>query len=106
MRGPDESVNDARDAANKFISDHEQAARNGYPKGCKDGYGKIPSSALREFGIALHTLTDMTSPAHEGFQIWHDFPEPGGDPIVNHNAMRFGESVQQITSERKREARY
>jgi RHS repeat-associated protein len=84
MRGPDESVNDARDAANKFISDHEQAARNGYPKGCKDGYGKIPSSALREFGIALHTLTDMTSPAHEGFQIWHDFPEPGGDPIVNH----------------------
>src|SRR5260370_35975596 len=26
----------------------------------------------------------MTSPGQEGFQIWHDFPEQGGDPILNH----------------------
>jgi RHS repeat-associated protein len=84
MRGPDESVDHARKLANGFIYEHEQAARNNSPKGCKDGYQKISPGALKEFGIALHTLTDMTSPAHEGFQIWHDFPEQGGDPIVNH----------------------
>ena len=76
MRALGQSIEDARNAANKFISDHEQAARMAYPNGCRDGYGKIPWNALWEFGQALHTLTDMTSPSHEGFQIWHDPPPP------------------------------
>lgn len=31
--------------------------------------GKI-EEAYREFGLALHTLQDATSPAHNGFQVW------------------------------------
>jgi hypothetical protein len=29
-----------------------------------------PLGALHEFGVALHTLQDATSPAHSGFQLW------------------------------------
>jgi RHS repeat-associated protein len=76
MRAAWQSVEDARNAANRFIAYHQQAARNAFPGGCKDGYGKIPWHALWEFGKALHTLMDMTSPSHEGFQIWHDPPGP------------------------------
>jgi RHS repeat-associated protein len=69
----------ARNAANKWIGDRQGAARKAFPNGCKDGYGKIPWNALWEFGKALHTLTDMTSPSHVGFQVWHDPPFPTGN---------------------------
>jgi RHS repeat-associated protein len=78
MRAPWQSIDDARKATNKFISDYEGAARNAFPNGCKDGYGKIPWNALWEFGKALHTLTDMSSPSHQGFQIWNDPPRGDG----------------------------
>ncbi|HEV2826447.1 MAG TPA: RHS repeat-associated core domain-containing protein [Pyrinomonadaceae bacterium] len=81
MRAPWESVEDARKGADKFIRDHQAAARNAFPNGCKDGYGKIPWNALWEFGKALHTLTDMTSPSHAGFQMWQDPARPTGSVL-------------------------
>ena len=37
----------------------------------------MSKEALEEFGKALHTVTDMTSPMHEGFQVWYGIPIPG-----------------------------
>lgn len=76
MRAPWQSVDTARALAHGFIDHHEQLARIVSPNGCRDGYDKIPWNALWEFGKALHTLTDMTSPSHVGFQVWHDPPGP------------------------------
>lgn len=76
-------MEDASNAANRFIKDHQEAARNAFPHGCKDGSGKISWNALWEFGKALHTITDMTSPAHEGFQIWYGPPYPTGNPVLD-----------------------
>jgi RHS repeat-associated protein len=77
MRAPWESVATASRAAYMFIWDHQRAARNAFPRGCQSGSDKLPWNALWEFGKALHTLTDMTSPSHAGFQVWHDpLPPP------------------------------
>jgi RHS repeat-associated protein len=81
--GPGQSERDARDAANNFMTLHEQNARKLAPKGCEGGYQKISGDALYEFGQALHTITDMTSPAHEGFQIWNGPPYPTGIPPID-----------------------
>lgn len=80
--GSGQSEREARDAADNFIKLHEQNARNLAPKGCEGGYQKISGDALYEFGQALHTITDMTSPAHEGFQIWNGPPYPSLIPGV------------------------
>jgi hypothetical protein len=74
--GPDQSVEEARGAAADFMSGHLQKARSLAPEGCKSGCDKIPWNAIWEFGQALHTITDMTSPRHEGFQIWYGPPLP------------------------------
>ena len=58
-------------------------ARSLAPNGCQGGYQKISGDALYEFGQALHTITDMTSPAHEGFQIWYGPPYPTGNPVLD-----------------------
>ncbi len=81
--GPGQSEREARDAADNFIKLHEQNARNLVPKGCEGGYQKISGDALYEFGQALHTITDMTSPAHEGFQIWDGPPYPTSIPPID-----------------------
>jgi len=81
MRAPNQSIEEARRLADDFISGHLQVARNLAPQGCKSGAGKISADAMWEFGQALHTITDMTSPAHAGFQIWYGPPIPTGLPI-------------------------
>jgi RHS repeat-associated protein len=81
--GPNESYDQARRRAEGFISDHIQKAQAASPKGCATGYENIPWNALWEFGKALHTITDMTSPAHEGFQIWYGPPYPTGIGVVD-----------------------
>jgi hypothetical protein len=83
--GPKESVEHARKDAADFMSDHLQKARNLAPR--ESGYEKIPLNALGEFGQALHTITDMTSPVHEGFQIWYGPPYPTG--ITLYDAYQY-----------------
>jgi RHS repeat-associated protein len=62
---PNQSVEDARDKANDFVSINLQMARDLEAKG-------LHESAMRYLGFAMHTLQDATSPAHEGFQVWDE----------------------------------
>jgi RHS repeat-associated protein len=73
--GADQSEMTARYAASNFISLQELLAKR-YASNCKSGYKNIPLGAIGELGQALHTIMDMTSPAHEGFQIWEGPPYP------------------------------
>jgi len=79
----------------------EELAQRDAPNGCKGGYGKIGSDALWEFGQALHTITDMTSPVHEGFQIWYGPPYPTG--IAPIDVYRYSEWLGYVEQHHKRE---
>jgi hypothetical protein len=77
MRAPGQSVDEAARKASDFIGSQRDKARQiqgQYERGGGTGMSK---EALAEFGKALHTVTDMTSPAHEGFQVWYGLPIPG-----------------------------
>jgi RHS repeat-associated protein len=78
MRAPYETVAEAKKKADDWINEHMSKARELAPNGCRFGAGNIPRRALEEFGLALHTLMDMTSPSHVGFQVWHGVPYPTG----------------------------
>ena len=78
MRAPWETVDEARKKADDWINGHMGRARDLAPNGCRFGGNNIPPKALDEFGLALHTIMDMTSPSHEGFQVWHGLPYPTG----------------------------
>lgn len=71
MRAPYESVEQARRRTDGWINDHMGKAQALAPNGCRFGADNIPRQALEEFGLALHTIVDMTSPSHVGFQVWH-----------------------------------
>jgi RHS repeat-associated protein len=63
MKSPGEDPGAARAAIDKNIKTHEAAARHeqgGTPAHASD----IKVGALKEFGEALHTVADRTSPAH------------------------------------------
>jgi RHS repeat-associated protein len=60
MRNGDQSVEEARGAANQFVRSQFEKAWNAPTR----------DQALHEFGVALHTLQDSTSPSHAGFQEW------------------------------------
>jgi RHS repeat-associated protein len=77
MRGPWESQSDARSKADKFISDNESKA-----SGIAKQNGKVTDGALDAMGTALHTISDRTSPAHEGEQVWTGAGEPGASSLA------------------------
>ncbi len=60
MSSGKQTPEEGRAAANQFVRDQFQKA------------WRAPNrkAALTEFGLALHTLQDATSPAHQGFQRW------------------------------------
>lgn len=60
MSGPDETPEQAREKANEFVRGQFEKAWS----------AKTREDALFQFGVALHTLQDATSPSHEGFQQW------------------------------------
>jgi RHS repeat-associated protein len=66
MRYADQSAGSARQAANDFVRDHLEAARQLL---CPCPPNR--TEALHQFGLALHTIQDATSPAHTGFQVWN-----------------------------------
>ena len=70
-----QTIEEARALANNFIK--EQFNKAIELKNC----GK-EDEALFEFGLALHTLQDYTSPAHHGFQEWTG--EETSGQIANH----------------------
>ena len=60
MRNGTQTAESAREAANSFVREQFRKA----------WAAETRSEALKEFGIALHTLQDSTSPAHGDFQEW------------------------------------
>jgi hypothetical protein len=40
------------------------------------GHTGLCPAALQAFGNALHTITDKTSPSHEGYQRWYGVKDP------------------------------
>jgi RHS repeat-associated protein len=65
MSQPHESLQRARFRANEFVRTHLVEARRLLCKCPADR-----DQALIEFGTALHTIQDATSPAHTAFQTW------------------------------------
>lgn len=61
----------ARRDADAFIADQERLAQNQQAEYEKAGGNGLSPDALRTFGLALHTVTDRTSPAHQGEQPWN-----------------------------------
>ena len=60
-----QSVSAAKDAANHFVGLHLKVAQILLCRCDPDR-----DEALHQFGLALHTIQDSTSPAHHGFQPW------------------------------------
>lgn len=71
MRAPFQSKATARRRANGFVRGHLLAAER-LLCDCQPHWDQ----ALYEFGTALHTVQDATSPAHAGFQTWFGFWNP------------------------------
>jgi len=94
MRAPYETVDEARKKADGWINDHIAKARALSPNGCRFGANDIPLKALEEFGLALHTITDITSPAHAGFQVWVGPPIPTGFTLID--IYRYGKWKKEI----------
>jgi RHS repeat-associated protein len=63
MRSPGENPATANRAIDQNIQNHEQAAQRAQG-GAPERADQINNGALNEFGQALHTATDRTSPAH------------------------------------------
>jgi hypothetical protein len=62
MSGEGQTAQEASVLANAFVRKQFKRAWNAPTR----------EDALIEFGLALHTLQDSTSPSHFGFQIWTD----------------------------------
>ena len=72
----------ARQLANDFVRTHIERAETFLCSQCSD---LARSDALLEFGQALHTVQDSTSPAHHDFKAWHGL---GLNPIDHVRALR------------------
>jgi RHS repeat-associated protein len=57
--------------ANDYIRSNEEKAAELQAQWVASGHTGFSPEALSAFGNALHTISDMTSPAHEGFQYWY-----------------------------------
>jgi RHS repeat-associated protein len=64
MTIPGQSQGQAAENADTFINTNVDNAKYNY------GHHGLTSS-LYDFGRAFHTVSDMTSPAHEGYQVWY-----------------------------------
>ena len=64
-------------AADNYIDSQVQAAQEAQANWIAQGHTGFSPLALSAFGNALHTVTDRTSPAHEGEQPWSNMFWPG-----------------------------
>jgi hypothetical protein len=63
MTKPGQTQEDAAFQADNYINKHVDWAQERFARGSF-------AWSLFFFGNAFHTVSDMTSPAHEGYQIW------------------------------------
>ena len=62
MTKPGQSPEEAAENADTFIDNHVERAQEYLKRGSFH-------TSLFNFGEAFHTVSDMTSPAHEGYQV-------------------------------------
>jgi RHS repeat-associated protein len=70
MRSPSQTVDEAKEKANKFIANLLQAAA------WHEAHGNH-ELAMERVGTAMHVLQDSASPEHHGFQIWRGEKKEG-----------------------------
>ena len=70
MRGPGQSVDDAKADYDAFVSMNEDMGFQTQMNFWAANNPGLSDDALAEFAAALHAIEDSTSPAHEGFQVW------------------------------------
>jgi RHS repeat-associated protein len=70
MRAPGQSVAEAQQDFEDFVSMNEDAATKAQVSFWIAGNQGFSNVALKRFAAALHAILDSTSPAHAGFQIW------------------------------------
>lgn len=79
MKSPGEDPAAAKVAIERNIQNHEQAAQRAQG-GTPDHVDQVGVAALKEFGQALHTVEDRTSPAHTDDngnpRDWNGIPNP------------------------------
>jgi RHS repeat-associated protein len=61
----------APEDTSEYIDNNEESAEQIQADWVASGHTGIAPAALTAFGNALHTVTDKTSPAHEGYQRWY-----------------------------------
>jgi RHS repeat-associated protein len=73
MRAPGQTVEEAETQFDNFISAQTVNAYDLqlYLSDIGAAGDSLKPEALVAFGKALHAIVDSTSPAHEGFQVWH-----------------------------------
>lgn len=95
MRGPGQSVQEAEADYNTFVSLNEDQATKDQINFSLSGNTGYSNKALTEFAAALHAITDSTSPAHSGFQLW-DWRRPG--LVRNHVSRESTITPQQLAN--------
>ncbi|MCM3872157.1 MAG: hypothetical protein ND895_15850, partial [Pyrinomonadaceae bacterium] len=100
MRAPGQSVYDAYLSSTLFIFEAVLGARELQQDYAANGGKGFSPDALYAVGIAIHTVTDSTSPAHTGFQVWHGLD----GPINLIRAARHGVLESEITPAQQTEA--
>ncbi|HTY42618.1 MAG TPA: hypothetical protein VMH79_12160 [Thermoanaerobaculia bacterium] len=78
MRGPNQSVADARNQAIQFYEENVNQAKGTQAIAERNGQEGLDPKALESLGRALHTVSDATSPMHESLQRWN-WPDPSAD---------------------------
>jgi hypothetical protein len=72
--GPGGNAEHDRIQADEFIDSQVAKAQQAQADWVSSGHTGLSPLALTAFGNALHTVTDRTSPSHEGEQPWADKP--------------------------------
>jgi RHS repeat-associated protein len=72
MTIPGQSQDEAAEKADTFINNCVDRAKAAYFHFALPGNSPYSNQhwAFLQFGMAFHTVSDMTSPAHEGYQVW------------------------------------
>ena len=84
-RAPGQSIMDARAVYSEFVSEQLTKSAMIQTKFWQQGNQGLSNDALTQFGIALHAITDSTSPAHMFFQEW--------------DVLKFGQSIGHVLVE-------
>jgi hypothetical protein len=75
---PGEKIDSAKRAIDDNIKNHSQAAQKELGGKTPENVGQITGKSLDEFGQALHTATDRTSPTHTDSKgdpmVWYGIP--------------------------------